>query len=351
MNKYWSDLLNDLEPYVAGEQPQDRSYVKLNTNENPYPPGPAVLEAIQEATARLRLYPDPDARSLTKAIAEFYSLGEEQVFVGNGSDEVLGLAFLAFFRNKPPVSFPDITYSFYPVYCRLFGIPYRVFPLTDRFEIDDSLIPAEAGAIVIANPNASTGACLTRAAIEGMLERHPHTLVLVDEAYIDFGGETCATLIGDYPNLLVVQTVSKSRSLAGLRVGLALGDAALIDALGRVKNSFNAYPLDALAIAGATASFRDRDSFDRNRRLVQETREWTTAELQKLSFYVVPSKANFLMISHKVKKAEDLYRELKQKGILVRWFKQPRIDNFLRVSIGTPEDMRAFVLALSGLVR
>mgnify|MGYP006199318785 CR=1 FL=1 len=173
MNKYWSDLLNDLEPYVAGEQPQDRSYIKLNTNENPYPPGPAVLEAIQDAAARLRLYPDPDARPLRRAIADFYSVGEDQVFAGNGSDEVLGLAFLAFFRNKPPVSFPDITYSFYPVYCRLFGIPYKVFPLTDQFQIDGSLIPGEAGAIVIANPNASTGACLTRAAVEAMLERFP----------------------------------------------------------------------------------------------------------------------------------------------------------------------------------
>ena len=351
MSKYWSEFLNQLSPYVAGEQPQDRSYVKLNTNENPYPPSDAVLDAIRgRVSDRLRLYPDPEATTLRQGIADFYALKTENVFVGNGSDEVLGFAFQAFYKGNQAIVFPDITYSFYPVYCRLFDIAFKTFALTDSFEIDINTIPENPGGIIIANPNAPTGCYLDIKQIEALLQKHNNTVVLIDEAYIDFGGTSCVALIKTYPNLLVVQTLSKSRSLAGLRVGLALGDKELIDGISRVKNSFNAYPLDTLAIAGATAAFRDKVSFDRNREQIIAAREWTIKTLEPMGFHIVPSKANFIMIQHRTKLAKALYLELKEMGVLVRYFDAPRIDNYLRVSIGTLSEMQTLIKCLKKIL-
>ena len=351
MNKFWSDFLQNLSPYVAGEQPQDKSYIKLNTNECPYPPSEKVLAAIQDTVSdRLRLYPDPDASVLRQTIADYYSLQKNNAFVGNGSDEVLAFSFQAFFMDKAPVAFADITYSFYPAYCRLFGIDYQTIELADTFEFDIAKIPAKSGGIIIANPNAPTGRDIGIDKIKTVLDKHPDVVVLVDEAYVDFGATSCVPLIKDYPNLLVVQTLSKSRSLAGLRVGLALGDAGLIDGIQRVKNSFNAYPLDSLALAGAAASFADKASFEQNRQRIIQTRSWTVNALEQIGFYVVPSQANFIMARHKNLSAKSLYQTLKDKGILVRYFNSPRIDNFLRITIGTQEEMQALIKATTEIV-
>jgi len=351
MSKYWSDVVRNLSPYVAGEQPQDRSYIKLNTNECPYPPSDMVLNAIRSwISDRLRLYPDPDANVLRQAIADYYSLDKDNVFAGNGSDEVLAFAFQAFFMNKAAISFADITYSFYPVYCRLFEIEYRTFALTESFELDIDSIPPKSGGIVIANPNAPTGRGISIDQIRKVLDNNADAVVLIDEAYIDFGGTSCIPLIKDYPNLLVVQTLSKSRSLAGLRVGLAVGDAGLIEGLQRVKNSFNAYPLGSLVLAGATAAFQDRDTFEQNRNQIIETREWTVKQLERMGFNVVPSQANFIMASHSKVPAKTLYLTLKDRGILVRYFNSPRIDNYLRITIGTNAEMQALIEAAADIV-
>ncbi|MGK0296773.1 MAG: histidinol-phosphate aminotransferase [Gammaproteobacteria bacterium] len=351
MNKFWSDNLDTLTPYEAGEQPQDKSYIKLNTNENPYPPSDAVLNAIKQATSdQLRLYPDPNALKLKQAIAKFYSIKTDNIFVGNGSDEVLGFTIKALFKKTGAILFPDITYSFYPTYCRLFDINFQTFPLTDKFEINIDLIPEDNCGIIIANPNASTGICLAADEIEEILKRHPNNVVMIDEAYIDFGGKTCIPLINNYPNLVVIQTVSKSRSLAGLRVGLAIADAGLIEGIQRVKNSFNAYPLDSLAIAGATAAFEDKESYINNKAKVLDTREWTITALEKLSFYVVPSSTNFIMAQHKEMSAKSIYLKLKDEGILIRYFDLPRIDNFIRVTVGTKDEMNTLVLKLEKIL-
>jgi histidinol-phosphate aminotransferase len=347
MNKYFSDFLKTLLPYRPGEQPKDKSYIKLNTNESPYPPSEKVLSAIREAVnGDLRLYPDLKASRLKESISRFYSVNTENVFVSNGSDEALAYAFQAFFKKSQPLQMPDITYSFYPSYCKLFSIDYRTFPLTDTFEIDIEQVPDNGGGVIIANPNAPTGICMGLDRIEGILKKNTESLVLIDEAYIDFGGETAVPLIDKYPNLLVVQTVSKSRALAGLRVGLAIGNEELINALEDVKDSFNAYPLDTLAIAGASAAFDDREDFETNTQKVIATREHVANELTKLNFYVVPSSANFLMAQHKEIPAKDLYLRLKENGILIRYFDSPRIDNFVRISIGTDQDMNTLVDSL-----
>jgi len=351
MNKYWSNGIESLTPYEAGEQQPDRDYVKLNTNENPYPPSPKVLAAIQEsANGSLRLYPDPESNSVKQTIADHYNLEKNNVFVGNGSDEVLAFSFLAFYQDKPDLVFPNISYTFYPVYCRLFDISYTTFPLTGEFEIDVDKVPEQSGGIIIANPNAPTGTFLAIEKIEILLKRNPDAVILIDEAYIDFGGQSCVSLINKYKNLLVVQTLSKSRSLAGMRIGFALGDADLINGLNRVKNSFNAYPVDTLATAGAIEAIRDDDYFQQCRKAIIETRGWTVKELEKLSFNVVSSMANFIFITHEQMAAKSLYHELKNKGILVRYFDMPDIDNYLRVSIGTMEDMKIFIDTIGPIV-
>ena len=317
MSRFWSPIVSELEPYVAGEQPKIPGIVKLNTNENPYGPSPRVIEALAAGCGDgLRLYPEPTGMALREAVGDFCGLSKEQVFVGNGSDEVLAFAFLAFFTKKGELLFPDVTYSFYPVYCGLYGIPFRTVPLNERFEIDVTDYAGNCGGIIFANPNAPTGVFLSLSQVRVLLDDHPDCVVVVDEAYVDFGGESAVSLIARYPNLLVVQTLSKARSLAGLRVGLAMGQRHLIEALERVKDSFNSYPLDRLAIAGGAAAFADRDYFDTTRRRVMATREKLTDGLREQGFSVLPSLANFVFATHPQKGAGELMAALRERRIL-----------------------------------
>lgn len=347
MSKYWSKLTGSLVPYVPGEQPKDKKYIKLNTNESPYPPSPKVLEAVRNAANEdLRLYPDPECDALREAVAEFYNLSKEEVFVGNGSDEVLAFAFQAFFDPGRTILFPDITYSFYPVYCDLYKIDYETVSLDEDFNVPVEKFLRENGGVVISNPKAPTAKYMPLNEIKSIVKYNRERVVIIDEAYIDFGGESAVNLIKDFPNLLVIQTLSKSRSLAGLRVGVAIGDRELIEGLNRVKNSFNSYTLDRLAIAGAVEAFKDKEYFNETRQKIIATREWVTLSLKDLGFEVLKSEANFVFISHPEVNAEVIFKKLREKGILVRYFKKPRIDNFLRVSIGTDKEMEAFVEAL-----
>lgn len=351
MNKYYSELVFKLQPYVAGEQPQDQKYIKLNTNENPYPPSPVALNAIRtKLDENLRLYPDPEAGDLKRELASYYNLQTDNVFVGNGSDEVLALAFMAFFKKNKPILFPDITYSFYPVYCRLFEIDYKLIPLTDTFEIDVAAYEQTNGGIIFPNPNAPTGRALGAGQIQKLLQKNPDSVVIIDEAYVDFGGDSAVQWLDNHPNLLVIQTFSKSRSLAGIRVGYALGNACLIDALERVKNSFNSYPLDRLAIAGAVAAIQDETYFQTCRERIITTRENTAAKLEDMGFTVLPSAANFLFAKHTHYPSEKLYLELKEKGILVRHFDKPRISDYVRITIGTDAQMSRFTEVLQTIL-
>lgn len=352
MSRFWSATVHTLQPYVPGEQPRLANLVKLNTNENPYGPSPLALAAMQaEIGNTLRLYPDPESVRLREAIAAFFGgITLEQVFVGNGSDEVLAHAFQALLRHDQPVLFPDVTYSFYPVYCGLYGIAYRTVPLDEHFAIDIAAYRPPNGGIIIANPNAPTGRLLTRAQITALLDANPDSVVVIDEAYIDFGGETAVPLVKHHANLLVVQTFSKSRSLAGLRVGFAIGQPELIEALNRVKNSFNSYPLDRLAIAGASAAIEDREWFDQTRRAVMKSRAWLTAELEILGFTVLPSSANFVFARHPQRDAAQLAQALRERSIVVRHFRQPRIEQFLRITVGTDEQCAALITALRDIL-
>ena len=348
---YWTDTIKDLDPYVPGEQPKNDRFVKLNTNENPYSPSPKVLTAIQAGTDdTLRLYPDPNSGALKSTIAKYYNLSTENVFVGNGSDEILALAFLAFFKRKKPILFPDITYSFYEVYCSLFGIQPERIPLTAAFSISLSDYVRTNGGIIFPNPNAPTGHYTPVLEIEQLLRKNTSSLLVIDEAYIDFGGESAVPLIDGFPNILIIQTLSKSRSLAGLRVGLALGHRDLIEGLERAKNAFNSYPLDRLAQRGAMASFQDDAYFQKTRQKVMATREWTRQELDRLGFSVVPSRANFLFIRHELYHARELFAQLRKSGVLVRYFDKPRIDNHLRVTIGAQKDMGSFIQVLEDIL-
>ena len=350
MSKFWSPFVKDLVPYVPGEQPKLAKLVKLNTNENPYGPSPKAIAAMQaEVNDNLRLYPDPNSDRLKQAVADYYGVQTAQVFVGNGSDEVLAHAFHGLFQHGQPLLFPDISYSFYPVYCGLYGIDFVQVPLDEQFQIrvDDYVRPN--GGIIFPNPNAPTGCGLALEAIERLLKANPDTVVLVDEAYIDFGGETAISLVNKFPNLLVSQTLSKSRSLAGLRVGIAVGHPDLIEALERIKNSFNSYPLDRMAIAGAAAAFEDKAYFEQTCQRVIESREAVVAGLEKLGFEVLPSQANFVFARHPDKDAATLAAGLREQGVIVRHFKQQRIAQFLRITIGTPEQNQALLDALQGL--
>ncbi len=352
MNKFWSSAARSIRPYTPGEQPKDRTYIKLNTNESPYPPSPRVIAAVAAATdERLRLYPDPNCDDLRAAVARATGLQAAQVFAGNGSDEILAFAFLAFFEPGRPILMPDITYSFFPVYASFFRLDCEFVALTGDFDVPVDAFLRRNGGIVMANPNAPTGRCLPAAAIRRILEGNRDAVVLVDEAYVDFGGESAAGLIPEFPNLLVVQTLSKSRSLAGLRVGFALGQEELIEAIGRIKNSFNSYTLDRLALAGAVAAMEDEEYFRKTRAMIMATRERVSRDLAALDFAVVPSAANFIFISHARRPAGELFRELRQRGILVRYFALPRIDNHLRVTIGTDAEMDTFLATLADLVR
>ncbi|MCX8129189.1 MAG: histidinol-phosphate transaminase [Clostridia bacterium] len=352
MSKYWSELVKRIEPYVPGEQPKDKKYIKLNTNENPYPPSPKVIESIKRAADEsLRLYPDPDCNGLRETIAEYHKLKKEQVFVGNGSDEVLAFAYMAFFNPGKPILFPDITYTFYPVYSDLFNIDYKTVELDEDFSIPEDKFFQDNGGIIISNPKSPTAQCMDISSIKNILNRNTDRVVIIDEAYIDFGGQSAVSMIDEYPNLLVVQTLSKSRSLAGLRIGFALGHRDLIEALDRIKNSFNSYTLDRIALIAATEAFRDEEYFRKTVSKIVNTRERVSKELNSIGFRVTDSKANFIFISHPEIHAGVIFKELRDKGILVRHFKKPRIDNFLRVSIGTDEDMNKVVEALKEIIK
>lgn len=353
MSQYWSDIVHHLTPYVPGEQPRLQNLVKLNTNENPYGPSPKVIAALQaEAADSLRLYPDPDSSRLKTAIADYHGLQAGQVFVGNGSDEVLAHVFQALLKHGQPLLFPDITYSFYPVYCGLYGIDFETVPLNEQFEIavDDYLRPN--GGIIFPNPNAPTGIPLALSEIERLLTANTQSVVVIDEAYVDFGTESAVSLVNQYPNLLVTHTYSKSRSLAGLRVGYAVGDAGLIEALIRVKDSFNSYPLDRFAEAGAVAALQDEAYFQQTRRQVMASRDQLVHELQSLGFEVLPSGANFIFARHAKYSGEVLATGLRERAVIVRHFKKPsRIAEFLRITIGNETQNQALMQALRALLQ
>lgn len=348
MSKFWSPFVKDLVPYVPGEQPKLTRLVKLNTNENPYGPSPKALEAMRaEVGDTLRLYPDPNSDLLKQAVARYYDVQPEQVFLGNGSDEVLAHIFHGLFQHGAPLLFPDISYSFYPVYCGLYGIPYEAVALDEQFQIDIADYRKANAGIIFPNPNAPTGCLLALDAIEQLLQANTESVVVVDEAYIDFGGETAISLVDRYPNLLVTQTLSKSRSLAGLRVGLAVGHPDLIEALERIKNSFNSYPLDRIAIVGAAAAFDDREYFEDTCSKVIASREKLVGELVARGFEVLPSAANFIFARHPQQDAAGLAAKLREQGVIVRHFKQERIAQFLRITIGTEEQNQALLDALN----
>jgi len=351
MSKFWSKIVNQLDPYVPGEQPQDLQYIKLNTNESPYPPSPAVAQALSAFDCDgLRRYPDPQSSRLVETLAEYHGLTPAQVFVGNGSDEVLAHAFQALLQKPAPILFPDISYSFYPVYCGLYRIEFETVALDQSFRIDVNDYQPGNGGIVIPNPNAPTGIALEVDAIRRLLECNRESVVIIDEAYVDFGAESAARLIAEYDNLLVVQTFSKSRNLAGLRLGTAFGHAQLIEALQRVKNSFNSYPVDSLASACAIASLEDEAYFLQCREQIVASRTRLSESLATLGFEVFPSSSNFVFVRHANRAAQSLYLELKSAGILVRYFNKPRIDQCLRITVGSDPECDALLAALQKIL-
>lgn len=353
MSKFWSALVHELTPYVPGEQPKINNLIKLNTNENPYGPSPRVIAALQaEAKETLRLYPDPNSDKLKTAIAEYHGLNSNQVFVGNGSDEVLAHVFHALFKHEAPLLFPDITYSFYPVYCGLYDISYETVALDSQFAINVADYMRPNGGIIFPNPNAPTGIPLALDEIERLLKANTESVVVVDEAYVDFGTESAVKLINSYPNLLVVHTLSKARSLAGLRVGFAMGHPDLIEALIRVKDSFNSYPIDRFAEAGATAAMQDEGYFEETCNKVIATRKRLVAQLRTLGFEVLPSGANFIFARHPEHDAAVLANQLREKSIIIRHFKKPaRIAQFMRITIGTDQECDQLVNSLTKILQ
>lgn len=352
MSKYWSDVVHRLTPYIPGEQPKLENLVKLNTNENPYGPSPHVIDALKlEAADTLRLYPDPNSDALKSAIAQRFALENNQVFVGNGSDEVLAHVFQALLKHDKPLLFPDISYSFYPVYCNLYHIQYKLIPLAADFTIHVNDYMQANGGIIFPNPNAPTGIPLALAEIEQLLQINTESVVVIDEAYVDFGTESAVELINQSPNLLVTQTFSKARSLAGLRVGYALGSVELIEALTRIKDSFNSYPIDRFASVGAIAALQDVDYFERTCQRVIATRSLMVNALVKLGFDVMPSGANFIFVKHPNKSGAELTHLLREKNIIVRHFKLPsRIAPYLRITIGTDAESTLLIEALDTIL-
>ncbi|WP_050637417.1 histidinol-phosphate transaminase [Candidatus Stoquefichus sp. SB1] len=347
----WQDKLRNVEPYQAGEQPQIKNLIKLNTNENPYDPGTKVKQAILDFdSSLLPLYPRPDADELKHSLALYHGLADDQVFIGNGSDEVLALTFLTCFNGEKPVLFPDISYSFYPVYCELYGINYHKVPLNEQLEIVKEDYYQENSGIIFPNPNAPTGLLVTSELIEDILKHNSESIVVIDEAYIDFGGESVVPLLKKYPNLLITQTFSKFRSLAGIRLGVALGNTEIISKLYDVKNSFNSYPIDSLAQVIGLASIEDSDYIHDNAKKIIETREYTKKELKALGFVMPDSYANFIFVKHPQYDAKDLFIKLRERGILVRYFDKPRIDQYLRVTIGTQKQMETFVQVIKEIL-
>jgi len=336
MSRYWSDLARGLTPYVPGEQPQHTQLVKLNTNESPYPPSPRVLQAIQSVDGdQLRLYPDPGSGELAQVIARANGLQTDQVFLGNGSDEVLAHAFQSLLKHDLPILYPDISYSFYPVWCGLYEIEASPVALAEDFTVSVADYRQPNGGVIIPNPNAPTGIALSLDEIRSLLQANSDSVVIIDEAYVDFGGQSACALISEYDNLLVVQTLSKSRAMAGMRVGVAMGQAELIEGLSRVKDSFNSYPLDVLAQTAAVAAYEDEDYFRECTAKVVVSRERLANELIQRGFSVLPSSANFLFVTHSAHSAQKLFTGLREEGVIVRYFDKARISEYLRISIGT----------------
>lgn len=347
----WKDKLRKVEPYQAGEQPKIENLIKLNTNENPYDPGLKVKKAIETFdSSTLSLYPNPDADDLKKSIAKYHGINENQVFLGNGSDEVLALTFLTCFNGEAPVLFPDISYSFYPVYCELYQMNYKQVPLNEAFEIVKEDYYQENSGIIFPNPNAPTGVLVSLDLIEDILKHNTESIVVIDEAYIDFGGTSAISLLEKYPQLLIIQTFSKFRSLAGIRLGVALGNEEVIQKLYDVKNSFNSYPVDRLAQVVGQASMEDSAYIKENAKKIIETREYTKNALKELGFIMPNSYANFIFVKHPLYDAQVLFTKLREKGILVRYFNKPRIDQYLRITIGTQSQMEKLVSEIKGII-
>lgn len=337
----WKDNIRKVIPYVPGEQPKQPGIVKLNTNENPYPPAPGVATALESFDPEsLRLYPDPDTKVLAQALADYYETGYDNVFVGVGSDDVLAIAFMSFFNSDKPILFPDISYSFYSVWADLFRIPYEKVKLDAEYRINPRDYDRENGGIIFPNPNAPTGICEPIPLIRDILENNKDVVVIVDEAYIDFGGESALTLVDEFENLLIVQTFSKSRSMAGIRIGYAIGSKTLIDALKNVKFSFNSYTLNRFSLDIGIEALKDREYFEDNLKSIIHTREETVKELEKRGFILMDSRANFLFATHRKYQAKDLFMYLKKNNVYVRHFDLPRIENYLRITIGTDEQMK-----------
>ena len=350
MSRFLSGALRQLVPYVPGEQPHQRRYIKLNTNESPYPPAPGVLRAVGVEAADLRLYPDPEARELKAALAARHHVGPENIFVGNGSDEVLNFAFLAFASDGRGAAFADITYGFYPVFCSLYHIPTRIVPLRENFTLDPEDYYGLGRTIVLANPNAPTGLALSRAQVEEIVKANQDSVVIVDEAYVDFGGESCVELTRRHGNLLVVQTFSKSRSLAGARLGFAVGNRELIADLETIKFSTNPYNVNRLTLRAGAEALAEQRYYDKCCQAIMETRDRTAEQLRGMGFTVLPSRTNFLFVCREGLDGAAIYRGLKDRGVLVRHFDQARIQNFVRVTVGTPEQMNIFLEKLRELL-
>ncbi|MGN0530551.1 MAG: histidinol-phosphate transaminase [Eubacterium sp.] len=344
MQQEWMKNLRDIEPYVPGEQSREKNIVKINANENPYPPSPEAIKAINEFECnRLRFYPDANALEFKKALAEFYGVSVENVFLGNGSDDVLALSFQAFFNSDKPIAYPDITYSFYPVWCRLFNIPYKNYPLDDNFRINPEDYKEQNGGVVIPNPNAPTSLGEGREFIERIMEYNKDSVVIIDEAYVDFGGYSSVELTKKYENLLITGTFSKSRSLAGMRIGYAIGSKTLISVLEAVKNSYNSYTLNSVSMAAGTAAIKDRAYFESTVSKVIATRQRVAEELRALGFTVLNSQTNFLFATHNAINIKDYFEWLKAQKVFIRYFNLPRINNYVRITIGTDDEMNIFL--------
>lgn len=343
MSRFFSNKYRELSPYTPGEQPKDMRYIKLNTNESPFPPSPLAQALAREAAENLQLYSDPECSDLAAAAAEVFGVSKEEILFSNGSDEILNFAFMAFCDEKHPAVFPDVTYGFYPVYAKLNHVPYREIPLQEDFTLDPEEYLGTGGTIVLANPNAPTGLALTLPEIEAIVKGNPDNVVVIDEAYVDFGAESAVKLIHSYDNLLVIQTFSKSRSLAGARLGIGIGCKALIRDLNTIKYSTNPYNINRMTMAAGIGALRDEAYFQANRRAIMENREWTVRELKKLGFSVLPSKANFVFARHERAGGDELYRKLKEKGILVRHFEKERLRDYNRISIGSMEQMQTMI--------
>lgn len=352
MKDLWKKNLRDIEPYVPGEQSKDKDIVKINANENPYPPSPKAVQALKDFdTDKLRFYPQANATALKQAIADFYNVKAENVFVGNGSDDVLALAFQSFFNSDKPIAYPDITYSFYPVWCRLLGIKYINYPLDENFRINVEDYKEKNGGVVIPNPNAPTSIGEDREFVEKLMEYNQDSVVIIDEAYCDFGGISSVPLINKYENLLVTGTFSKSRSLAGMRIGFAIGSKTLIDTLEAVKNSYNSYTVDALSIAMGIEAMKDVEYFNETISKIIATRIRVTQELRALGFEVLDSQTNFIMATHNDYDMKEMFEYLKENKIFIRYFNQPRIDKYVRITIGTNKEMEKFLEGVKSFIK